>query len=358
MKLKIKATSIPTVIASHYDAGLTPLLVGPPGIGKTEMVRLSAEQLGRKVGAEFPVYELHLASMSEVDVRGYLIPNGDSAKFTKPVFWHVVEKHEHGILFLDEFMQANHEMQKAVAPLLLDRRVGEYELPKGWMVVCAGNGLEDNAGANELLSHVLNRMTYFDVSSPDVDEWMIWAVGKHLPPELITFAKLRPNLVFDAELPSAANQPYCTPRALALSGKLAQAFPGGITGMVTDDVGIASLAGRIGAGAATELAAVVKLSARIPAFEDIVDDPQGADVPDKLDEQYAAVMMIAVRAREENFDPCVQYLLRFPVNISLVGIVSLAARDPKSLENRKLMQWAVKNQDLLGKFKGYIKTRR
>lgn len=352
---KLAATDIAAAIVTFFKAKRVPYFVGRPGCGKTAMVREGAKEIARLVNAPVAVREQHLASMSEVDIRGYLIPQGDQANFTKPEFWSTVEQHPYGILFLDEFAQASHEMQKAVAPLLLDRRIGEYVLPDGWMVVCAGNRLEDNAGANSILSHVINRITMFNVEAPDVDEWVGWAVGAGMPPELIAMAKLRPDVVFHAEIPDVADTPYCTPRSIEIVGDLANNYPGGITQMVAEPIGMCMLAGAVGDGAASEIAGMVRTTLRLPSFEQAMNAPETTVVPSDLAEAYAMVMLVAVRADgDKHRETAAQYLTRFPVNIALTGIVALIRREKKFLHSKQFGKWVADNRSMVHKFQKYI----
>lgn len=356
--MTIPATEIASVIPTFYRAKRTPMFVGRPGIAKTAMVRVAAENLSQAVGAPFSVRELHLASMSEVDVRGYLVPDGKNATFTKPEFWEAVEANPYGILFLDEFAQASHEVQKAVAPLLLERRIGEFQLPEGWMVVCAGNSINDNSGANSLLSHVLNRIAYIPVSPPDVTEWVSWAVTAGLPPELCAMAQLRPDVVFESKIPVAADTPYCTPRSLHALGDVANAHPGGLLDMVDTTIGMAMMASLIGEGPAAEVAALVRVTLKLPRFEKVMEDPEGALVPEDPAQQYAMAMMVAVRAdSEKHRDAAPLYLTRLPINTALTGIVSLVRRDNKFLHSQTFGSWVAKNREVVRKFQKFITLR-
>lgn len=352
---KISASSIAEIIPTMFNARRVPMFVGRPGIAKTAMVREGAKRLESILKKPVAVRELHLASMSEVDVRGYLIPTGDRAVFTQPEFWASVEQNECGILFLDEFAQATHEVQKAVAPLLLEGRIGEYTLPEGWMVVCAGNGIEDNAGANSLLSHVLNRIVYVPVEAPDVDEWVSWAVNAGMPPELIAMAKLRPDVVFESEIPSAPDTPYCTPRSIHALGDVANAYPGGLTELMNNPVGLALSAGTVGDGATAEISALVRTTLRLPSFDAVMADPENAVVPTDLAEAYAMVMLVAVRAKGDTHrESAATYLTRFPVNTALTGIVALIRRDQSFLHSKKFAQWVAANRETVAKFQKFI----
>ena len=354
LDLSIPADRIVDIIPVTHVSRRVPLFIGPPGIAKTAFVHEAAADMSRRIGAEVKVRELHLASMSEVDVRGYLIPSGEDAKFTKPEFWADVERYQHGILFLDEFMQATHEVQKAVAPLILEGRIGEYTLPAGWSVALAGNDIDDNAGANTLLSHIINRVTMVKVKAPDVDVWVSWAVTKQLPFEVIAFAKHRPNLVFNTDVPDAPNTPYCTPRSLHAVADLALAYPGGVRRMVEERVGQAMIHGAIGDGPAGELIAMVRTAVNLPSYEEVISDPDNCRVPEQPDQLYAMMMLMAVRTKLEDADAAMTYIARTDPNFALTGIVSLCRRDRKFAASKAMGTWVRSHRSLLEKFGKYI----
>jgi len=51
---------------------------------------------------------------------------------------------------LDELNASSAEVQKAFNSLILDRRIGEYELPEGSVVIGAGNRSTDNVRRRHL----------------------------------------------------------------------------------------------------------------------------------------------------------------------------------------------------------------
>lgn len=364
MKQSIRSTDIPSVLMAFYGSGRTPYFRGQPGCGKTDLVHEGAKQIGawmQSIGdphTEVGVIELHLASMSEVDVRGYLIPTDGEARFTTPPFASQVARHARGILFLDEFPQAPPEMQKAVAPLLLDRRIGEYELPPGWMVCCAGNRTEDNAGANDLLSHVINRMCLIDVAPPEVDDWLEWAAGAGVMPELMAFAKIRPGTVFGAPDLSVADKPYCTPRSVEALSNVAARWPNGLVAMIDQPAGMAVIRGFVGDGAAAELYGVITMASKLPTYEQIVAGPDKVPVPTKPDEAYASLMMTAMRAKDTDGDPVMKYLTRFDANFAIVGIAALLNRDATFSRAKGLSEWVRDNKTMVQKLSRHLRVKK
>lgn len=78
------------------------------------------------------------------------------------------------ILFLDELNACSQEVQKAFYSLIYERRVGEYHLPEGSIVIGAGNRASDNAIVKTMSSALLNRMFHVQLK-PEVHEWLEWA---------------------------------------------------------------------------------------------------------------------------------------------------------------------------------------
>jgi hypothetical protein len=66
-------------------------------------------------------------------------------------------------------------------------------------------------------------------------------------------------------------------------------------------------------------------------------------------------MMVAVRAKaDQHREEAAQYLVRFPVNIALTGIVSLIRRDAQFMHSATFAQWAKDNRQLVTKMQKYI----
>lgn len=353
IKRTARVTQIPQILPVAFAAGLTPLFVGPPGIGKTEVVRSVLPQLAQLLGCradELGFAEEHLASLSEVDLRGYLIPQGNDSVFTRPAFFRAFDGKAGGILFLDEFMQAPDEIQKAVAPLLSrDRRIGEHVLPPNVFVVLAGNGTDHGSGANALLQHVVNRLMIISVTPPTPDELVEHYADIGMPAEVMALVKLKPDAVF-GELPDTDNTPYASPRSVAALGRMVNAWPGGATALVANALGMAMVEGVVGQATAVEFGGMVQLMGRVPPLEQILADPHGVVVPDAPDLRYAMLLMVATRAPVESAEQAATFLAcRFNPNFAMVGFTSLLRRDDRFMDTNAFGAWAAKNGDVVAK---------
>lgn len=349
----IPADAIADCVVSAYESRRTVVFRGAPGIGKTDSVHEGARRLSEKLGKPVPVYTLHLASMSEVDLQ-VIMPVDGKVEMLPPVFWDMVTSHECGIIFVDELGQASPEMQKAIAPLLLDGRIGSHILPSGHRVIGATNRASDNSGVNTLLSHVLNRIVMVDVVPPSPDAWVSWAASHDLDPVMIAFARMRPDVVFHGAVPSDEDQPYCTPRSIHAASDVVKTF-GGALDAIDSPPGLAMLSGAIGAAATSEVIALAKLRLQLPTIAEVIAAPLTTPIPEKLDQQYVMMLLVAMSTpiKGDALEAACQYVVRFPVNIALVGVVALCRRSSEFVMTKTFAMWARDNAEVIGKFRGF-----
>ena len=142
-----------------------PIIIwGAPGIGKSAIVEQFAEQVG------LPCVSLLGSQLAPEDIIGVpQIVDGRSV-FCPP---RMIARDEPYCLFLDELNACSQEVQKAFYSLILERRVGEYHLPEGSIVVGAGNRAQDNAITRPMSSALLNRMFHVELRA-DARLWLEW----------------------------------------------------------------------------------------------------------------------------------------------------------------------------------------
>src|SRR4051794_20615333 len=143
------------------------LFLSPPGVGKSDVVFQAAIEAG------LPFRSLLGTQIAPEDVSGIPRIVGNRSVFCPPRIL-LPEEPEPFCLFLDELPACAPDIQKAFYSLLLERRLGEFALPKGTWVVAAGNRVEDRALVRALSSALVNRVTILNVRV-DVKEWLVWA---------------------------------------------------------------------------------------------------------------------------------------------------------------------------------------
>jgi MoxR-like ATPase len=204
--------SNPTVTLAEAQRLLTALgphesvvLLSPPGVGKTEMVQQAAAAAG------LPCRSLLGTQIAPEDVNGVPRIQGERTVFCPPRVL-LPENPQPFCLFLDELPAASADVQKALYSLLLERRVGEHQLPRGSWVVAAGNRLEDRALSRPLSAALVNRVFMISVRA-DVGDWLRWAGANAIRADVRAFIRYRPEALSRA-VPDEAG-PYSTPRAWA-----------------------------------------------------------------------------------------------------------------------------------------------
>ena len=91
-----------------------------------------------------------------------------------------------GILFLDELNMAPPVMQGVAQQLILDRKIGNYKVPDGWLIF--QQVIEKKIVLQFLKpSPLANRFIHLDVQ-PNYDSFKNYAINNNLAEEIIIFS--------------------------------------------------------------------------------------------------------------------------------------------------------------------------
>jgi len=199
-----------TELYNHIDTLLqtdTPLFIhGSPGIGKSYIVA----DVAKKHSLE--LVDVRLSQMDPVDLRGVPSIKEDQTVWMPPVFF-PKDKNSNGILFLDELNSAPPSVQAAIYQLVLNRKMGEYELPDGWRIICAGNRVSDRGVVFRMPTPLANRMVHLHVQAR-FEDFKLFAIKQKLHPFVIGFLGFRPDLLStEPVVEDDANPAFATPRS-------------------------------------------------------------------------------------------------------------------------------------------------
>lgn len=183
-------------------APVRPVFVwGAPGIGKSSVV----EGFAAAVGME--CVSLLGSQLAPEDIIGVPRIEDGVSRFCPPA---QIARPEPFCLFLDELNACSQEVQKAFYSLINDRRIGEYALPPGSVVIGAGNRAQDAAIVKPLSSALVNRMAHVQLRA-DVSDWLAWADGAGVHPLVTDYVRLLPDHLWSK--PPKHEEPFSTPRA-------------------------------------------------------------------------------------------------------------------------------------------------
>lgn len=261
----------------------TPVMLwGPPGVGKSDMVAQIAAQ------GEGSVVDIRLSQMEPSDLRGIPFHKDGLVEWSIPALLPDVERHgERGILFLDEITSAPPTVSAAAYQLILDRRLGEYQVPDGWAIFAAGNRQGDRGVTYAMPSPLANRFSHYEVEV-HLDDWVAWAWDHGVDERVIAFLRFRPELLFDFD-PAHQAVAFPTPRSWEFAHRALQKFG--------DEPQLlrSALQGCVGNAAGIELAAFVDNLHNLPDLDQILRG-EGGEVPKEIDLQYAVATALVGRA--------------------------------------------------------------
>lgn len=295
---------------------------GPPGCGKSSVVKETANTL------KLPLIDLRATLLDPVDLRGLPKVTEDRAMWCPPAF---LPQDGHGILFLDELAQAVPMVQSACLQLVLDRQLGEYQLPEGWHIVAASNRSEDRAGTHRLISPLLNRFVHLDLEVSH-DDWQQWAVTANIVAEVRAFLRFRPNLLFQFD---AAGNPraFPTPRSWQFVSDLFHRSPAETVSRV--------IAGCVGDGAAAEFLGFWRLYRELPDVEAALASPDTTPIPREPAVLYALVGALVEVCRRDAAPMAafVKLATRLPDEFAMLALRDALAIQPKLVSLPSVQQW-------------------
>ena len=295
----------------------TPVMIwGPPGVGKSQMVSQIAARHG------VPVIDIRLSQMEPTDLRGIPFRTNDKVDWAVPSLLPDAARHgTSGILFLDAITSAPPSVSAAAYQLILDRRLGDYQVPPGWAIFAAGNRQGDRGVTYTMPSPLANRFSHFELET-NLDDWVAWAFAQGIDERLIAFLRFRPELLFDFD-PAANPVAFPSPRSWEFAHRALQKFAD------RPQLLVATLQACVGPAAGIELAAYVDNLEKLPDIDAILRGESNA-VPQETDLQYAvacALVSRAVKARDGG-DPApvygriLDYAAGFPTREMGVMLVS------------------------------------
>ena len=233
-------------------------LWGPPGIGKSDVVKQIGEQAGREV------IDVRLALWEPTDIKGIPYYNADQGKMVwAPPSELPTDPESTAIIFLDELNSAPPAVQAAAYQLILNRAVGTYKLPKGVDLVAAGNREGDRGVTYRMPAPLANRFVHLEMKV-DFDDFQDWATLNKVHPEVLGYVGFAKQDLYDFD-PKSPSKAFATPRSWVFVSDL----------LKDEDCDVDTMhnlvAGAVGDGLAIKFMAHRKIAGRLPKALDILE---------------------------------------------------------------------------------------
>ncbi len=295
-----------TLLTRCMEVGRPAMIWGPPGIGKSDLIAEMGKDSGRRV------IDMRLLLLEPTDIKGipYFDPETKTMKWAAPsdlppivtdaaiasaekfvagvkaelaaatidtlkasledklraaeykaYILREAKEFSTAILFLDEINAAPPSVQAAAYQLILNRRVGEYRLPDGISIVCAGNRDGDKGVTFRMPSPLANRLTHIEMKA-DFEDWQKWAINNRVHADVVGFLSHHKHKLFDFD-PKSSGRTFATPRTWVFAAQL-------IDDKMPESLNTSLVAGTVGEGLSVEFAQHRKVASKMPKSEDVL----------------------------------------------------------------------------------------
>ena len=172
-----------SLIRAFVEADIPVFIHGLSGDGKSDRVKEIDPQ----------VLDIELVNETPETINGRAVYNEtkDEILDIKPVWLVKLERLcEDGklhILFFDELTNATKQTQSVIFKIVLERFVNNrWPLPPNARIVAAGNDRSESSAAHDLAEPLFGRFAHIYIRTT-VENWMPWAVRKHINPYVLEF---------------------------------------------------------------------------------------------------------------------------------------------------------------------------
>ena len=330
----------------------TVIVVSEPGVGKSTILEMLKAEMGEDE-YDFIYVDCPVKDMMDIAAS---IPNHQS----KSLEYYVSSLFKMGngkkkVIMLDEFMKSPKLMQIIYTRLMLERSVGDWQLPEGSYVFATSNNASDGVG-DGMLAHVGNRVCLVNMRKPNHDEWNTWASANGIARPIRAWAAMNTK-AFKSYLdpdqqdnpyifkPSSTNKSFVSPRSLAKCSPIVEK-----RGEYSENALTVALAGTAGEAFAKSIAAFISLEGRLTKYEDIIKSPKTISVPDNV----SALVMMLFEAidkldTQDTLNKYMDFVNRIPQEEiqSIFFTMMMRAKPKLARYNQEINKWATDNHQLL-----------
>ena len=182
------------------------LLMGPPGIGKTQIM----QQIAQECNIGLVAYTItHHTRQSAVGLpfikektfvgKSYSVTEYTMSEIIYSIYQYMEESgKKEGILFIDEINCVSETLAPTMLQFLQCKTFGNQAVPEGWIIVAAGNPPEYNRSVHDFDFVTLDRVRKIDIEA-DLDVFKGYARARHLHPFILSYLELRPQNFYRTE---------------------------------------------------------------------------------------------------------------------------------------------------------------
>jgi hypothetical protein len=288
----MKPTAVAQALTVLASADQPVMLWGGPGGGKTSLVRQFAARTKRAY------VELRATLIDPADLRWTVRTVDGKLIFSAPEF---LPTEENSVLNIDDLPTAPPLVQAALYQLVLDRKLGEYNLPKGTIVFATGNRETDRAAVSKMPTPLANRFTHIELEI-DTKDWIDWAIESDLAIEVIAGIRFSAKWLCNFN-PLSAEKAQATPRTWEFVSKIIKANP-------PQEILLDLISGTVGKAIGTEFMGFMEDWKDLPDPMEIMKNPGKVEIPRKPSVLFAVCQTLAKIVDKKTADNFFTYAFR------------------------------------------------
>jgi hypothetical protein len=216
----------------------------------------------------------------------------------------------------DEIAKVPQFVKNMLAPIMYERRVGNYLMPEGSVWFAATNLSSEGLG-DSLQAHLRNRLVVVKMRKPTLDEWLNdFAIPKQLNPVLLACVQEYP-MVFDSFVdymqggknegrdqdkdnphiynPKVVQDSYASPRSLHAASDVLD-----VMGNMDAHTLRCALEGTVGKSFASVLDSFIRFGQQLPPINSILSAPDTAAIPSNKIAQQVQVFQFITRTEDRD----------------------------------------------------------
>lgn len=174
-------------------------VIGPAGVGKTQICEQIADELTESTGHKFQTILIKCPVLSRDDLLiPFPIVNNGNTKF-KMLYSDFVptDPESYGLFVIDEFSRGDHNLQQLMWQVQNEYKIHLLDFPKGWFVICLDNPDDKEYSMDTLNDAAGLRRTLHIYTDVTAKAFLDYAIKKDFHPIVVEFIQTHPDYLYD-----------------------------------------------------------------------------------------------------------------------------------------------------------------
>ena len=332
----MNAAQLSTTLKKAFQLGHQILVVGKPGVGKSEVISTTTSESG----LDYVV--MHPSVGEPTDVKGFpwcsQTADGVKAEFvTYGEMERLLHPKRRTVCCFDDVGQASEQMQAALMQVLWARELNGKKISDNIVFCGATNDITDKAAVSGFIEPFKSRWHSIIRFTPDHEDWIKWAYNHSMPDDLIAYTRYRPGSLNAHKATKTLESSPC-PRTVAMLGNM-------ILAKYDKSVMYELGAGSVGEAYITDFLAYQKMRSQLFDLKLCLSEPDTAPIPDEPSVLFSVTTGLARMTNPSNFKKCLQYAERLPKEfcVMLMKDINLA-NGTSMMKVKDYTTWLIDNQ--------------